>query len=68
MRMYYELVQYRQASSRIEGCWKLDHTINWIFGMPSSKQTGRDTGVCPCRVKGTALGYGRVPWPCEVCT
>ncbi|KHG12230.1 Maternal embryonic leucine zipper kinase [Gossypium arboreum] len=26
------VLTYRQASSRIEGRWRLDHTINWIFG------------------------------------
>ncbi|KHG14080.1 Osmotin-like protein TPM-1 [Gossypium arboreum] len=60
--------RYRQASSGIEGCQRLDHTINWTFRMPSSKHMGRDTGVCLCRVKGMALGHGHVPRPCEVCT
>ncbi|KHG15068.1 hypothetical protein F383_17627 [Gossypium arboreum] len=59
---------YRQASSGIEGLRMFDHTINWTFGMPSSEHTGRDTAVCLSRVKDTALGHGRVPRPCEVCT
>ncbi|KHG16882.1 hypothetical protein F383_10766 [Gossypium arboreum] len=63
MTLCYELVQYRQASSGTKGRRRLDHTINWTIGIPSSKHTGRDTAVCR-----TWPQHGRVPKSCEVST